>query len=58
MNGPSISKKSQEARDQIERETAKFLANGGTIQREDMRPTKRVDLTLRNYAPAAIEEEE
>lgn len=41
---------------EIELLTRDFLANGGEIQREDIRKTKQVDLTWRNYADTAMED--
>jgi hypothetical protein len=41
---------------EIELLTRDFLANGGEIQREDIRETKQVDLTWRNYAATAMED--
>ena len=41
---------------EIELLTRDFLANGGEIQREDIRATRQVDLTWRNYAATAMED--
>lgn len=43
---------------EIELLTRDFLANGGEIQREDIRATRQVDLTWRNYAATAMEDGE
>lgn len=43
---------------EIELLTRDFLANGGQIRREDIRATKQVDLTWRNYAQTAMEDGE
>lgn len=49
-------RKSKEAESaEIELLTRDFLASGGEIQREDIRETKQVDLTWRNYAQTAME---
>jgi len=50
------SKKAKSA--EIELLTRDFLANGGEIQREDIRATRQVDLTWRNYAATAMEDGE
>lgn len=48
------SKKAKSA--EIELLTRDFLVNGGEIQREDIRATRQVDLTWRNYAATAMED--
>ncbi|MDF0750306.1 hypothetical protein NLU14_08690 [Marinobacter sp. 71-i] len=57
MNGAGRSraadKRAQSA--EIELLTRDFLANGGEIQREEVREGKQVDLTWRNYAGTAME---
>jgi hypothetical protein len=54
--GPTRTSDKQAESDEIERKTRDFLANGGQIQREEIRTTKQVDLTWRNYADTAMED--
>lgn len=54
--GPTRNKTKQAKSAEIELLTRDFLANGGEIQREDIRATRQVDLTWRNYAATAMED--
>lgn len=42
--------------EEIKRKTREFLNRGGEIDRCDLRVTRQVDLTWRNYAAAAMGE--
>ncbi len=54
---PTRSQSKQQESEDIERQTQQFLEQGGEIKRERIRTTRQVDLTWRNYADTAMEDE-
>jgi hypothetical protein len=50
MSHLTPNKARQAEQDLIEQQTAEFLDKGSKVQREEIRETKTVDLTWRNYA--------
>jgi len=56
--GQTRRKEKRELSDEIERQTAEYLARKSKIQAEDVDKTKVVGLTWRNYAQTAMEDVE
>lgn len=52
--GPTRSTTKQQESAEIERQIQEFLERGGKIDNADLRKTKQVDLTWRNYAETAM----